>query len=88
MNKIKEINEQIASGVINEKEAQFPEITEEERIKVKAYYKKVWEAAGSDEFKYNRQRAKMGIEQFSKDGIGAVADEEIKYLIQKYKELT
>lgn len=78
---IKEINEKIENGEISENEAEKPKISYADRIKIKTYNKYVWEIAGTEEFKYNMQRAKIAVEQLNKDGIHGVKDEEIRYII-------
>ena len=55
-----------------------PHLTREEKIKIKMFYKAVWEKAGTEEYKQSFERAKRTIMEYKQSGFDGIKDEEAK----------
>ena len=55
-----------------------PRLTKEEKIKIKMFYKSVWEKAGTEEYKQSFERAKRTIIEYKQSGFDGIKDEEAK----------
>lgn len=78
--KLNDYLERKAQGRLQDGEME-PRLTKEDKIKIRAFYKAVWDKAGTDEFKASAKRASIAVKEYREGGINAVQDEEIRHLL-------
>ena len=73
--------ESLNSNEIVAKKEALEELTKQEQIMLKAFFKQMWAQAGQDEFKAARIKAQEIIKQYRANGINSIEDAEIRNII-------
>ena len=74
-------DESLNSNEIVAKKEALEELTKQEQIMLKAFFKQMWAQAGQDEFKAARIKAQEIIKQYRANGINSIEDAEIRNII-------
>ena len=85
LDKIKDYDKRESENELEEGEIR-PFLTKDERIKLKTFYKTMWQEAGLEEYKNAMAKAKEAIIQYKEYGLDSVQSEEIKAVIREFYE--
>jgi len=81
MEELKDYLKRKEKGELKEGELE-PKITRSDRIKIKTFYKIIWQEAGMEEFRTSIKRAKIGYKEYKEKGLDNVSDIEVKEIIR------